>query len=270
MVYSAAACVQSREAGREPGAPAEERSTVPAGQYWGVLRDAWEVNATQWIAWSRAPGHDSYWRFHRDAFLPLVPSPGRLTLDAGCGEGRLSRDLARLGHRVVGVDGSLTMARAAAEHPEAVKTVVRADAARLPVPAGVIDCVVMFMSLQDIDEMEGAIAESARVLARGGHLVIAITHPANTAGAFEPSSGGSQRPFVIRGSWFERTHRSDTCERDGFTMTFHSQHRPLEAYTEAIARSGFLIERLREVTEPDPNDKWHRMPLFLHIRAVLA
>jgi 2-polyprenyl-3-methyl-5-hydroxy-6-metoxy-1,4-benzoquinol methylase len=84
-----------------------------------VLREAWDANARAWIAWARFPGHDSYWRFHRDAFVPLVPAPGRLTLDIGCGEGRVGRDLGRLGHRVLGLDGSAAMAEAAATHPEA-------------------------------------------------------------------------------------------------------------------------------------------------------
>lgn len=59
-------------------------------------------------------------------------------------------------------------------------------------------------------------------------------------------------------------------ERDGHRMTFISEHRPLHDYTEALADAGFVIERLREVREPAPSDKWHRMPLFLHIRAVLG
>ena len=95
----------------------------PLGAGWHtvrvVLRDAWDAHAQEWISWARAPGHDSYWQFHRDAFLPLVPPPGRLTVDIGSGEGRVGRDLARLGHRVVGVDASLTMATAAASHPDA-------------------------------------------------------------------------------------------------------------------------------------------------------
>ena len=36
------------------------------------LRAAWEENAPAFIEWARRPGHDSYWRFHRDAFLRLV------------------------------------------------------------------------------------------------------------------------------------------------------------------------------------------------------
>jgi hypothetical protein len=64
-----------------------------------MLRDAWDVHAQDWFSWAREPGHDSYWRFHRDAFLPLIPAPGRLTLDIGCGEGRVGRDLEQRGHR---------------------------------------------------------------------------------------------------------------------------------------------------------------------------
>jgi SAM-dependent methyltransferase len=180
-----------------------------------VMRDAWELHTGEWISWARAPGHDSYWRFHREAFLPLVPPPERLTLGIGCGEGRLMRDLSRLGHRVLGIDASPAMVTAAASVPGAAGWVAAGDAAALPVAAAA-DCAVTFMSLQDVD-----------------HMVLA-----------------------------------DTCERDGYTMTFHSQHRPLQAYTEALADAGFLIERIREVGDPSPTDKWHRIPLFLHIRAL--
>jgi SAM-dependent methyltransferase len=233
-----------------------------------VMRDAWEANAKDWIAWSRAPGHDSYWRFHRDAFLPLVPPPGRLTLDVGCGEGRVGRDLARLGHRVIGIDGSPTMARAAATHAEAGGPVLLGDAGALPFPDAVADCVVAFMSLQDVDAMEAAVLECARVLRAGNRLVLAITHPLNTAGGFGAGPDDAARPFVVEGSWFERQALADAVESDGFTMTFHTEHRPLQDYTDALAEAGFLIERMREVGEPDPADKWHRIPLFLHVRAV--
>ena len=68
------------------------------------MRDAWERNAEMWLAWARTPMHDSYWNFHRDQFLTLLPEPGTLTVDIGAGEGRLSRELARRGHVVVAVD----------------------------------------------------------------------------------------------------------------------------------------------------------------------
>ena len=142
------------------------------------------------------------------------------------------------------------------------------DAAALPFSDAVADCVIAFMSLQDIDEMEAAILECARVLGAGGRLVLAITHPLNTAGGFGAGPDDASRPFVVEGSWFDRRALADTCERSGFTMTFHTEHRPLQDYTDALAEAGCLIERIREVGEPDPADKWHRIPLFLHVRAV--
>ena len=160
------------------------------------------------------------------------------------------------------------MVTAAASAPGAAGRVAAGDAAALPVADAAADCAVAFMSLQDIDHMEQAVAEAARVLVPGGRLVIAVTHPANTAGKFAPGPDEAARPFVIDGSWFECRALADTCERDGYTMTFHSQHRPLQAYTEALADAGFLIERIREVGDPSPADKWHRIPLFLHIRAL--
>ena len=40
------------------------------------------------------------------SFLELVPEAGRLTIEVGCGEGRVARELLALGHRVVGFDAS--------------------------------------------------------------------------------------------------------------------------------------------------------------------
>src|SRR4051794_22221371 len=77
------------------------------------LRSAWDQQSERWIAWAREPHHDSYWRFHRDSFLELVPAAGRQTLDVGSGEGRLPRDLLVRGHKVVGVDVSFAMLTAA-------------------------------------------------------------------------------------------------------------------------------------------------------------
>ena len=102
------------------------------------LRGAWERNAADWVRWARKPGHDSYWRFHRRRFLDLVPPAGRLTLDVGCGEGRVTRDLTELGHRVVGLDASETMVAAARDADPSGDYLV-ADAAALPFPDGQAD-----------------------------------------------------------------------------------------------------------------------------------
>src|SRR3954467_529 len=49
-----------------------------------------EERAQGWLAWTRTPDHDAYWRY-RDAFFALVPQPGTATLQVGCGEGRGAR-----------------------------------------------------------------------------------------------------------------------------------------------------------------------------------
>ncbi len=77
-------------------------------------------------------------------------------------------------------------------------------------------------------------------------------------------------PFIIRGSYFEERRCADVVERDGLRMTFSSRHRPLEAYFAVLKEAGFVVEPLVEAgdsTDP-PADRWQRIPLFLHFRAV--
>ena len=235
------------------------------------LREAWEEHAAAWTAWAREPHHDSYWRFHRDAFLDLVPPPRGRTLDLGCGEGRLSRDLKALGHDVVGLDASPTMLAAARAADPSIETRL-GDAAALPFGAGAFDCVIAFMSLQDVDDFQEAIRECARVLEPGGRLCLAIAHPINSAGRFAGDDPAS--PFIIADSYLDRFRREDTVERDGLEMTFVSDHRPLQDYFEALADAGLLIERVREPAIPEAaivrerSRLWQRVPLFLHARAI--
>jgi SAM-dependent methyltransferase len=234
------------------------------------LRTAWEQQAAAWIAWARR-ADDSYSRFHRELFLELVPPPGRRTLDLGCGEGRLSRDLKELGHSVVGVDASAAMLAAAREADAEIETHV-ADAAGLPFGDGMFDCVVGFMSLQDVDELGQAVQELARVLERGGRACIAIVHPLSSSGTFESDEPDSA--FVIGAPYLDDSYYVDEVARNGLEMSFTSAHRPLHAYAEALAEAGLLLERVREVGIPDdavrePRDRrWQRVPLFLHIRAL--
>jgi SAM-dependent methyltransferase len=246
----------------------------PNAPFDGDVGAEWEAHADEWLAWARAPGHDSYWHFHRDAFLELLPAPGRLTLDIGCGEGRLAADLTRLGHRVVGLDASPTLIAAGRATYPGVDLRV-ADAAALPLDDGAADLAIAFMSLHDIVDAAGAVREAARVLQPGGRFCIAIGHPINSAGVWTIAHDADS-PFEIRGSYLAERGYTDAIERDGLTMTFTSVHRPLEAYAEMLADAGFVIERLRERTYPEhalysaSSRKWLRIPLFLHLRAVKA
>ncbi len=129
---------------------------------------SWEAEAENWIRWARMPGHDAYWRY-REAFFALVPPAGRATLEVGCGEGRVARDLAARGHHVTGIDSSPTLLRAAREaDPEGRYEL--ADAAALPFADDAFDLVVAYNSLMDVHDMPAAVREAARVLAPGGAL----------------------------------------------------------------------------------------------------
>jgi SAM-dependent methyltransferase len=237
------------------------------------MRDGWESQARHWAVFTRTPGYDSW---HDDtnvpALLELLPAPGRRTLDLGCGEGRLGRFLQSLGHQVTGVDAAPTMVRLAASHDSPAPAVV-GDATALPFADETFDLVVAYMCLHDIDRMPAAVAEASRVLERGGRLCLAIPHPVNSAGSFEGRDAGA--PFVIDGSYLAPRPADWSASRGGVQLTFHSEHRPLQAYSRALEAAGLLIEAIREPAAPDQvvrddpgYHRWQRIPLFLHMRAV--
>src|SRR5712691_13445294 len=93
----------------------------------------WEAEADNWVRWARTPGHDASW-YYRDTFFDLiVPPPGRRTLEIGCGEGRVARDLAARGHRVAAVDTAHTLLRYARQE-DLAGAYVLANGAALPFP----------------------------------------------------------------------------------------------------------------------------------------
>jgi SAM-dependent methyltransferase len=160
------------------------------------LARAWERHATEWAAWARVPGHDVYHdRLNWPAFRDLLPAAGRRTLDVGCGEGRVGRSLNADGHRLAGIDSSPTLL-ALAREGGGYEELVCGDAAALPWDARSFDLAIAYMSLHDIDDLRGVVAQIARVLEPQGRLCLAIVHPLNRApDALDDSSAstGSRR-----------------------------------------------------------------------------
>jgi len=233
-----------------------------------ATRTEWEDEAESWVRWARTPGHDAYWSYRRSFFERIVPAPGVRTVELGCGEGRVTRDLQARGHRTVGVELSPTLVG----HARAVDpggAYLQADAARLPLATASSDVVVAYNTLMDIADMEAAVAEAWRVLVPGGRFCICITHPMANAGRFD--GPGPEASFVMSGTYFGRQRFEATEERDGLAMTFRGWSYALEEYARALERAGFLIELLREpVPEASTPSlaRWTRLPLFLHIRAL--
>ena len=237
------------------------------------LRQAWDDAADVWVRFARDPEADrTFWSWHLQAFLTFIPDPGRLTLDIGCGEGRLGRELARLGHRVVGLDTSTRLVRAAAQHPTAAQVLV-ADAACLPFADAIADLVVLFMVLHDVDDLATTVAEAARVLEPGGRLAVAIGHPIQGIGDF--SGDDRSGPYVLARPYFEPRRLTYWWEGNGVRVPMHFLHRPLESFFAAMTAAGLLVESL---AEPSPvatiaamsadDERRRQVPSFVHIRAL--
>jgi ubiquinone/menaquinone biosynthesis C-methylase UbiE len=230
---------------------------------------SWQEQAENWILWARSED-DSYWHY-RDAFFELVPAPGERTLEVGCGEGRVVRDLRSRGHDVVGVDAVAALVEAARELDSGGEYVV-ADAADLPFEDESFDLAVAYNSLMDMDDMSAAVRELARVLRPGSPLCACVTHPVNDAGRFEPDDVGG--PFLID-AYRGRRRYDETFERFGRVIRFVGWCYPLEGYTRALEEAGFLIESIREPPIPHARvETWPRaerrlrIPNFLMLRAL--
>ena len=107
--------------------------------------------------------------------LVVVRRSGLDVLDAGCGTGFLSLELASRGHRVTGVDFAPAMLaearRKAAEQGASIRF-EEGDAEQLPFTAGSFDLVVSRHVLWTLPHPEAAIDEWVRVLRPGGRLAV--------------------------------------------------------------------------------------------------
>ena len=228
----------------------------------------WEPDADNWVRWARTPGHDAYW-YYRDSFFDgVIPPAGRRTLEIGCGEGRVARDLAARGHRVIGVDTAHTLLRHA-QGVDVTGAYALANSAALPFPDRSFDVVVAYNSLQVVDDMAGTVGEAGRVLDRGGHLCVCVAHPVTDLGRFVGDEAGA--PFAMRQPYFETRRVDDTVHSGGLTMTFRGWTYSLEQYSVALEEAGFRIEAIREprpTREALAYERWQDVPLFLLLRAV--
>jgi ubiquinone/menaquinone biosynthesis C-methylase UbiE len=148
-------------------------------------------------------------------------------LDAACGTGRFAARLAARGHRVVGVDSSQEMLDVArAKLPGAEFHLGDLDA--LPLPDASVDVVVCALALVHVPDLGPVLAEFARVLRAGGHIVITDVH----------------HELVFRGSV---TRALGPNGEPGRAPTY--RHTPGDFLRAALA-SGLLVRRCEELPRP--------------------
>lgn len=115
-------------------------------------------------------------RKHSDVIRELLPMRGKTILDVGCGDGSLTRLLAREGSQATGIDINATqLARARAAEPVPGASYAEGRGEALPAKDHSADAVVYMNSLHHVPEaaIPAALAEAARVLRLGG-LLLAI------------------------------------------------------------------------------------------------
>ena len=105
----------------------------------------------------------------------IDPLPIGSAVDVACGTGRLAARLVQRGHRVVGVDSSLEMLQHARRRLPNTDFVT-GDLQRLPMADASVDLAVTGLALTHVADLGSAFVEFARVLRRGGHLVVSDVH----------------------------------------------------------------------------------------------
>jgi len=242
---------------------------------------SWEDNSDFWIEIM----HGRMDRFRTELTdVAVLDAGGDLTnrkiLDAGCGEGYLSRAIAERGGVVVGVDSSrkLIAAADAANHMTDRMTFKVGDITQLEfLQQSDFDVVVANHVINELPEPAPAFTQFAGVLVPGGTLVILMLHPCFYATRRDRERGVSDQSKQIARNYFSPRRLTDHFNVAGLHSPAPASRylRPLDDYTRMLTNAGFVIT---DMAEPRPSDAqlkdpwWRdnfRRPLFLLITARL-
>ncbi len=109
----------------------------------------------------------------------MLPHPGQTILEVGCGNGYLSLELARDGHKVIGIDVSPDIIevaeRSSAAHPRppgfGSLHYVCAEANTWQASEASFDCVIFNRVLHHLPALPQAMAQVQRLLKQGGRII---------------------------------------------------------------------------------------------------
>ena len=224
------------------------------------MENGWEASASAWI--TDIGDHGDFSR----KYVLDAPMLARVTgrgfgnaLDVGCGEGRFCRRLQSHGITTTGVEPTDGL-RHAAEARDPSGTYVNAMAEALPFADDSFDLVVSYLTLIDIDGIDQAIAEMARVLRPGGTLLIANLNSFNTAGDWHRLLDGTR--FFRIDEYMET--RTEWVNWRGILV--RNWHRPFSQYMQLLLASGL---RMTHFEEPLPSGgdnaiarRYRKVPYF--------
>src|SRR6185503_17966254 len=121
--------------------------------------------------------------YHSAVILPnllrvVAPQLGKKILEVGCGDGYFSHAFAAAGADAEGSDIAAAMVASAKEkYPKLRWYTASADNLSFA-KNDLYDGVVVVLALQNIENLNGTIAEASRVLKVGGEFVAVLNHPA--------------------------------------------------------------------------------------------
>jgi len=236
----------------------------------------WERNADFWIKIIRENLDPFRLVVTNKAILESLKGEKNLRiLDAGCGEGYLCRSLAKLSHRVFGIDFCSKLIEAAEDlerkKPFGIKYFV-GDLRKICFPSSFFDLILSHQTINEIENPKKAFKEFSRILKKGGKLLCLFLHP-----CFEINFQKIKNiPFSI--VYFQKTKiKKEYYLVSGIKSpsSYFYLHLPLSEWIEILTKNGFLIRKIRE---PHPSlkilkmDKWWRKnfkkPLFILIEAI--
>ncbi len=189
----------------------------------------------------------------------LGPVSDKQILDAGCGNGYMSRKLASLGAIVTGVEPSTNLFEYCTKQEELKPrgiTYIQKDITQLDLEPS-FDAVVLINVLMDIPDYLLALEKCIKLLKPGGLLILSILHP-----AFPGFQDEWDKTATVTIS--EYFNAAPLKQRYG-----HLNTRPIQDYLNNIIQLGCT---LKEVVEPQSNSaevdaRNYHVPQFLIIKA---
>jgi ubiquinone/menaquinone biosynthesis C-methylase UbiE len=106
--------------------------------------------------------------------LVLRYAKGARVVEVGCGTGMILKEVHPVAARAVGLD--LSPGMLASAHARGLP-VVHASATRIPFPDGAFDVAYSFKVLPHVEHIDQALAEMARVVRPGGHVIAEFYNP---------------------------------------------------------------------------------------------